>query len=91
MSAVPGHDTAAVEQREAAAKPRGQVTSATAETLPFPTSSDADAFIDPVLAVMVAVPATMLLANPVPPMVATDVIDEVQLTDEVRSWVLPSL
>src|SRR5205807_2059350 len=56
-----------------------------------PTSSVAEAVIEPALAVMAAVPMPAPMANPVPPMVATAIDDELQLTALVRSCRLPSL
>lgn len=64
---------------------------ATPETLPTPTLSEPEALIDPELAEIVAVPALPLLANPVLPIVATEIGDDVQMTEFVRIWVLPSL
>ena len=46
--------------------------------------------IVPEVAVMVAVPATAALAKPLLLTVATDVLDEVQMTSVVISWVVPS-
>ena len=46
---------------------------------------------DPTLAVMVAVPALNIEANPVLSIVATDAADEVQVTPFDRSAVDPSL
>ena len=51
----------------------------------------AEAVIEPALAVIVAVPMPAPVANPVPPMVATKIEDELQLAALVRSWRLPSL
>jgi hypothetical protein len=51
----------------------------------------AEAVIEPALAVMVAVPTPAPVANPVLPMVATAIDDELQLTALVRSCRLPSL
>jgi hypothetical protein len=46
--------------------------------------------IVPEVAVMVAVPATVAVAKPLLLTVATDVLDEVQMTSVVISWVVPS-
>ena len=46
--------------------------------------------IVPEVAVMVAVPATAAVAKPLLLTVATDVLDEVQMTSVVISWVVPS-
>jgi len=45
--------------------------------------------IVPEVAVMVVVPATMVVTRPVPLMVATDVLDELQVTDDVILLVVP--
>jgi len=44
----------------------------------------------PSVAVIVAVPALTAVALPVASMVATDVGDELQVTKDVRSWVVLS-
>jgi len=41
-------------------------------------------------AVMVVIPAATAMAKPLLFIVATDVLDELQLTSEVKSWVVPS-
>jgi hypothetical protein len=46
--------------------------------------------IPPEVAVMVEVPATTAVARPLPLTVATDVLDEVQVTCVVISWLVPS-
>ncbi len=56
-----------------------------------PTFSVAEAVIEPELAVMVALPTPVPVANPVLAMVAVLLDDELQLTVLVRSCVLPSL
>jgi hypothetical protein len=45
--------------------------------------------IPPKPAVMVVVPAEMAVARPLLFTVATDVLDEVQATSQVTSWVVP--
>src|SRR5438067_384058 len=45
----------------------------------------------PEAAVMVAVPTPAAVANPLGFTVATDVFEEPQFTDAVKSWVLPSV
>jgi hypothetical protein len=42
------------------------------------------------MAVMVVVPAAMIVARPLPLIVATDVSEELQVTWAVTSWVVPS-
>jgi len=44
----------------------------------------------PEVAVMVVVPTVTAVAKPLALTVATDVFDEVQVTDVVISWVVPS-
>jgi len=56
-----------------------------------PTLSVAEAVIEPELAVMVALPTPVPVANPVLAMVAVVLEEELQLTALVRFWVLPSL
>jgi len=46
--------------------------------------------IAPKVAVMVAVPAPMAVARPLPSTVATDVLEELQVTCVVISWLVPS-
>ena len=54
------------------------------------TASAADPVIEPELAVIVAFPIPVPVANPVVSMLATPGAEEVQLTELVRSCVLPS-
>jgi len=51
----------------------------------------AEAVIEPELAVMLALPTPVPVANPVLAMVAVLLEEELQLTVPVRFWVLPSL
>lgn len=53
-------------------------------TLPTPTLSEAEALMDPSPALIVTVPAVPLLLNPALVIVATEVIDEVHVTEFVR-------
>ena len=46
---------------------------------------------DPNVPVMVVVPSATVLARPVPEIVVQDSSDDSQVTDEVRSWVEPSV
>ncbi len=59
--------------------------------LACPTFSVVELLTEPEVAVMVAAPTPAPLANPVTAMVATAVEEELQLTELVRSCVLPSL
>ena len=45
----------------------------------------------PTVAVMVVVPAARIAARPLLSMVATEVVEEVQVTPPTRSWTEPSL
>jgi hypothetical protein len=45
---------------------------------------------DPELAVILAVPAEIADATPLAPIVATEGAEELQVTDDVRSWDEPS-
>jgi len=56
-----------------------------------PTLSVAEAVVEPELAVMVAVPTPVPVANPLPATVATVIEDEPHVTELVRVCVLPSL
>lgn len=56
-----------------------------------PTLSVAEAVMEPEVAVMVAVPTPVPVANPLLAMVATVAEDELQVTELVRVCVLPSL
>lgn len=56
-----------------------------------PTLREADALIKPEVAVMVADPMAAPVANPLVPIVATVVGDELQFTALLRFCVLPSL
>jgi hypothetical protein len=55
------------------------------------TVSSDELTIEPALAVIVAWPADIPFASPPGAMVATAAWEELQVTDVVRSWVLPSL
>jgi hypothetical protein len=56
-----------------------------------PTVSVAEPLIDPDDAVMLAEPTPVPVANPPEPMFATEVRDELQFTELLKSCVLPSL
>src|ERR1700678_2518641 len=47
--------------------------------------------IDPVVAVIVEFPVPAALANPLPLTVTAALLEDAQVLDEVRSWVLPSV
>lgn len=55
------------------------------------TVSVADPLIVPEVAVMVAVPCSMVVARPVLFTVAMEVAEDVQVTLSVRFWVVPLL
>ena len=59
-------------------------------TLALLTASVADACKVPDLAVTLVTPVVTAVAMPPVPMVATPESEESQVTDDVRSWVLPS-
>ncbi len=59
-------------------------------TLALLTASAADAWIVPDLAVTLVTPVVTAVAMPPVLMVATPESEENQVTDDVRSWVLPS-
>ena len=46
---------------------------------------------EPTVAVMVVAPAARMAARPLLSMVATEVVEEVQVTAPTRSWTEPSL
>ena len=46
---------------------------------------------EPTVAVMVVPPAARITARPLLSMVATEVVEEVQVTPPTRSWTVPSL
>ena len=81
----------ACEHFEFGAKPEVQDTDVMPVTLPTPTLSDAEALIVPSPALIVTVPAFPLLVNPELVIVATEVEDEVHVTEFVRFCVLPSV
>jgi hypothetical protein len=60
------------------------------ETGPF-TVSDADPVTELEVAVILVVPAASAVAEPEPLMLAIEPLEELQVTEEVRSFVLPSL
>jgi hypothetical protein len=72
------------------AKPNPHATDVIPVTLPTPTLNDAEALMDPAVALIETVPDVPLVANPLVLIAATGVDDDDQVTEFVRFCVLPS-